>query len=588
MRLAVLAAVLLAAGPALAQTAPPSAADSALVERYLTMSREAAQGSAAMLADAPGPASTVLDLAYSEATQDSVRAALYADLRPALLAEAVAFAEGPVFARVTEQSSAITDSLSFAELQALIADPGDRPLADSALAARYAAATLAVSQPAEAQDRMLDLMIEALPEEMLDTMGGADAFREIYTSAIGSADIQGLQDEMTTNVARLTLAGIDEADVRSFIDYLESDAALYAGRISVVGSMNAIAPKMAEVMGAAFAAPPPPGGAPSDTTVTVRRAPAPTQLFEALERVQAQLVYPDAARAEGVEGAVTLQLRIGPDGEVLDATVTGSPDPRLAAEVLRAVRAADLPGGGVPIGLPYTFRFSLDGAPVPLGGGPGADGLYLVTDTPAELIGGLDSLAARVVYPEAARRAGVEGRVIVQFIVDEGGAVEDPEVLRSPDPRLSTAALAAVRASRFLPATAEGEPVKVRFALPVTFRLDPPNPVDALLPPIAPDADGVYERSEVLPQLVGGLAALQRELRYPQEARDKGIEGQVVVQFVVSETGAVRSPRVLRPIHPLLDEAALDAVRRSRFEPGTVGGEPVAVRMALPLSFRLR
>jgi TonB family protein len=65
----------------------------------------------------------------------------------------------------------------------------------------------------------------------------------------------------------------------------------------------------------------------------------------------------------------------------------------------------------------------------------------------------------------------VEGRVVVQFVVTEEGQVQDPIALSSPDPRLSRAAIDAVRRSRFEPGRIDGEPVRVRFSLPVDFAL---------------------------------------------------------------------------------------------------------------------
>ena len=89
-----------------------------------------------------------------------------------------------------------------------------------------------------------------------------------------------------------------------------------------------------------------------------------------------------------------------------------------------------------------------------------------------ELIGGLAGLNARVVYPKGARSDGVEGRVIVQFVVDTDGTVQDATVLRTPDERLSQAALRAVLTSQFTPGTLDGRPVRVRFTMPINFRLD--------------------------------------------------------------------------------------------------------------------
>ena len=95
--------------------------------------------------------------------------------------------------------------------------------------------------------------------------------------------------------------------------------------------------------------------------------------------------------------------------------------------------------------------------------------VFDVAEVQPELIGGL--AAIRPVYPEFARRAQIEGTVVVQFVVDERGAVVDPFVVRSPSDLLSQAALDAVRTVTFTPGQQRGRPVKVRFAVPVTFRL---------------------------------------------------------------------------------------------------------------------
>lgn len=360
-----LLAALLAAAPALAQTAPPSAADSALVERYVELTRDGLSTATSMLADAPAPLRSMMG-AGSGASLDSIRAAFYADLRPALLAEAVDFMQGPVFERAQRASLLAADSLSFAEIQALLADPGDRPLADSALSAHYAAAFMSATQSPEIQERALEVVVGALPAEMLDAMGGADAFREMYRSQMASPQIQDLQADVMTRSARLSLAGLDEGEVRALIAFYESDAALYTLRTATMGSTNALASQMTEMMESMLAAPSPETGA-------------------------------------------------------------APPPPRPAA-----------PGAG---------------------------------RVQPEIVGGPDALYERVVYPEEARDAGIEGRVLVQFVVDEGGAVTEAHVLQSPDPRLSSAALDAVRGVRFTPGRENGQPVRVQLTLPIAFSL---------------------------------------------------------------------------------------------------------------------
>ncbi len=94
-----------------------------------------------------------------------------------------------------------------------------------------------------------------------------------------------------------------------------------------------------------------------------------------------------------------------------------------------------------------------------------------VAETQPQLVGGPQALRSRIDYPPGARRDGVEGLVIVGLIVDDEGRPSDLEVLRSPDDRLSEAALAAVRASRFTPGRQDGRPVRVRHSISVPFRL---------------------------------------------------------------------------------------------------------------------
>ena len=258
--------------------------------------------------------------------------------------------------------------------------------------------------------------------------------------------------------------------------------------------------------------------------------------------------------------------------------------------VRRAVRLAD---GTVVLG---DFRVSRRSAPRGLvTRRDTTDEVYEVADEQPELIGGLEGIQERLEYPELQRRAGVEGRSVLQFVVETDGTVGELQVIRSSgNDGLDRAALAAVREARFRPGRQDGEPVRVRFALPVTFRLPGDGETGAeraerMAPRGQVRADDPDVRNVVdeMPQLIGGLAGLQERVQYPAMAREAGIEGQVVVQFVVNEEGAVEDAAVLRSPHDMLSEAALQAVRQSRFEPGRDAGEAVRVRFAVPVTFRL-
>ncbi|QXD15027.1 TonB family protein [Rhodocaloribacter litoris] len=93
--------------------------------------------------------------------------------------------------------------------------------------------------------------------------------------------------------------------------------------------------------------------------------------------------------------------------------------------------------------------------------------------------------------------------------------------------------------------------------------------------------------AEQMPTIRGGLGAYYINIEYPQAAIDAGIEGRLVLDFVVETDGRPSNIRVMKSLHPLCDSAAVRALRQTRFVPGRQNGELVPVRMRLPVLFRL-
>ena len=128
------------------------------------------------------------------------------------------------------------------------------------------------------------------------------------------------------------------------------------------------------------------------------------------------------------------------------------------------------------------------------------------------------------------------------------------------------------------------------FDLDTEIDLD--APMDMPPPPPPPDDDEeeepeVFTIVEDMPELIGGMQAIYEHLRYPEIARKAGIEGRVVVQFIIDEQGNVVDPVVVRGIGGGCDEAAIEAVKQVRFTPGRQRGRAVRVRYSLPITFRL-
>lgn len=110
--------------------------------------------------------------------------------------------------------------------------------------------------------------------------------------------------------------------------------------------------------------------------------------------------------------------------------------------------------------------------------------------------------------------------------------------------------------------------------------------------PVVEEDNKVWEIVEQKPQFPGGEAALMKYIRdnmqYPSIAQENGIQGRVVVRFVVSKDGSVRDVTVMRGVDPSLDKEAIRVVKSlPNFIPGKQNGHAVNVYYILPVSFRL-
>ncbi|MCM1348399.1 MAG: energy transducer TonB [Firmicutes bacterium] len=102
----------------------------------------------------------------------------------------------------------------------------------------------------------------------------------------------------------------------------------------------------------------------------------------------------------------------------------------------------------------------------------------------------------------------------------------------------------------------------------------------------------VFTSVEQMPVYPGGDAALMKwvsdHIRYPSEAQQNGIQGRVVVKFVVAKDGSIGDVEVVRGIDPDLDNEARRVVKTlPKFTPGKMNGRPVNVWYTLPITFKL-
>ncbi len=99
------------------------------------------------------------------------------------------------------------------------------------------------------------------------------------------------------------------------------------------------------------------------------------------------------------------------------------------------------------------------------------------------------------------------------------------------------------------------------------------------------DQHGIYIVCEKMPEIEGGIKAIQKIIKYPLKAKTLGVQGVVYVQFIVDEKGGVLEPKLIKKLGAGCDEEALRVLKKIKFKPGYVKGKPVKSRFTLPIRF---
>ena len=103
----------------------------------------------------------------------------------------------------------------------------------------------------------------------------------------------------------------------------------------------------------------------------------------------------------------------------------------------------------------------------------------------------------------------------------------------------------------------------------------------------------IFEVVEEAPEVPGGMGALMKflgsNIKYPTIAQENGVQGRVIVQFVVNKDGSIVDAKVMRSVDPYLDKEALRVVSSMpKWKPGKQRGKAVRCRYTVPVMFRLQ
>ncbi|PKP33351.1 MAG: hypothetical protein CVU00_10805 [Bacteroidetes bacterium HGW-Bacteroidetes-17] len=220
------------------------------------------------------------------------------------------------------------------------------------------------------------------------------------------------------------------------------------------------------------------------------------------------------------------------------------------------------------------------------------DPVFTVPEVDAEYIGGEEArlafFAKNLKYPELARKAGVQGRVYVTFVIEKDGSLTDIKVIRGIGSGCDQEAVRVIKLMpNWIPGKQRGKPVRVQFNLPIRFTLDSEPAKEE-----KPKQITYVSIVDDMPEYEGGEKAkmqfLNENIKYPEEARKNKIQGRVYVNFMVEKDGSITGVKVIRGIGGGCDEEAIRVVKLMKFKPGQVDGTPVAAAFNLPINFTLK
>lgn len=194
---------------------------------------------------------------------------------------------------------------------------------------------------------------------------------------------------------------------------------------------------------------------------------------------------------------------------------------------------------------------------------------------------------SQIRYPAEALKRGIEGRVVLSFIVERDGSVSTIQLLQSPDRILSEEARRVVSSSpKWTPGRQNGHLVRVRYMLPVDFSTPKK---ETAAQSTAAQKPGLASMQFEIGNLNAFRSWAMQRLRYPAGAREQQTEGSVVATFTVGRDGRVDDIRIAGKPDPQLAEEVRRVVKASpAWSPATRNGEATTVTVTLPVSFRIQ
>jgi TonB family protein len=282
---------------------------------------------------------------------------------------------------------------------------------------------------------------------------------------------------------------------------------------------------------------------------------------------KAEPKYPEAAVKAKVEGKVVIEATTNTEGDVVEAKVQqGHPLLRQAAvEAIKQWKYEPYILAGEKTPMQFTVIVSF-GLPSKSEDKP----IALSAQQHPRLIKRVEPK-----YPPEALKAGVSGKVVLEATTSKEGDVTDLVVIDG-HPLLNPVALDALRQWKYEPYIIKGVKKPVKFTVVMNFTLHKEEKTGT------GEEKPLVVSSDQRPRLVKKV-----DPQYPEDALKAGIQGKVVIEATTDKKGIVVEAKVIDG-HPLLNKAALKALKQWQYEPFIIKGEKIGVKFTVVMNFHLK
>ncbi len=285
-----------------------------------------------------------------------------------------------------------------------------------------------------------------------------------------------------------------------------------------------------------------------------------------------QPVYPVAAKKAGIQGIVKLRVTLAKDGSVSDLQIISGP-PELAGAAVTAVQQWHYaPSAEVRVTV-VTINFSLakDGAPAQ----------RTLPESPSSAKAAPVVVSKVIpVYPLEAKKAGIEGNVVLRTTIAKDGSVSHLDVV-SGNTILAKAAVTSVQQWRYEPQ------VTGSTVTSVTINFTLAKDGSAITPSSASDQPGPRVFSSHDNGVTPPVPTYKPEPPYTKEARAAKLQGTVDLQIIIGADGSVTEVKADQGFDKGLTQNAMDTIKTWNFKPAMKAGKPVPWQGKVEVSFRL-